>query len=592
MQNHNEIETGNYEPGEEDIQEVLPTSPTLWRPDVTQNGRSQDIKGWTFITPEFEEQARAALTFDMYQRKTHDFQLVSLKPYSRCQYRLQPSTPFSDYEGMCKDFPLVQALLTEFGDCLCAAGGAVANELLMGSTGKTTTTSRSDVDLFFYGLNPEEATTKLEEAIAFLVSSETYRGYEENPGPASSFCRQVRIEKSLKYVNVKFCYGTTAPDGNTCNVYRTYQFVLRIYPTKASVIAGFDIPLSCFLYDGQGFYCTPLAEFCWQHRVVIANLSRESPSFQYRLVKYANRFNYAVYYPGLSKEFYNQAQKFDLEAIKADFVASLKKHNGRIYAWHDYDMSPQDWIDHLDEVIWRDNMPTLHRIIFYPNGRVQLSRSKHLEQHNMTKEAMAQVSDYGASYAGNHHVRTINSVACIVDNPEATILCKVYSKGKVQTTQVLSDFKDMCTKPRLSVLTVAALKARFLEAQNFGPHRTYAAKMIKYTGKPHGPYTDQDFQNLLQKHATNAKRAVNSHKGVQWMTKNPGSQWTSSFQPMFTCPKDYYGQWYQPFWVGIPWEVLRLLYLGFRDKASQLSTLSNDTFRLVLTALLCAYGHP
>ena len=590
MESGFESASSDYEIDSNAENEVLDMSPVFRRHDEMKKESEGKTSHYSFITQSFEEEARKALTLDMYQRKTHNFQLIEIDPRTRFCYPEDPEWNPDLYYGLFDDFVHLKSLIAEFGDCICAAGGAIANDILLKLGTRYATTARSDVDLFVFGVSEEVATQKIEEAIAFLVSKEHYVGYDVHPVPDQIMCRQARVEKSLKYVNVKFCYSYSVGAGHWCNFYRTYQFVLRIYPTKASVIAGFDIPLSCYLYDGKGFYNTPLADFCARNRVVIANLSRESPSFQHRLVKYCQRFGFKLYYPGLSLEFYTKERKFDIEAIKDDFAQSIKKHNGRLHTWYEYGQSPKEWLKHLDEIIRENTLPTLHRILFYPSGKVEMARSKHPGFHSMSKEAMAQVSDYGATYAGNHQVRTINSVACIVGNIEAVICCKVYNNGRISATSVIMDFKEMCTKPKMAILKPQTLKERFKYAIGIDENHRFASKMLKHTGKPTGPYTEQDFQNLLFKHATNAKLAVKGLKGVKWMTENPGSQWTSSFQPMFTSPKEYYGEWYKPFFVGIPWPVYRELKIGVRDGNSCLSTLNNDTFRLILNALLRAYG--
>ena len=90
-----------------------------------------------------------------------------------------------------------------------------------------------------------------------------------------------------------------------------YQFIHRVFPTKASVIGGFDISACMFLYDGFEIYGLPISLFVLKTGYIIADLSRRSPSFEMRLKKYANRYGFGIIVPCLSN---NEIKKFANES--------------------------------------------------------------------------------------------------------------------------------------------------------------------------------------------------------------------------------------------------------------------------------------
>lgn len=591
------LSTGNFD-GEDsgsesvDFDELSFDSPKVKAKKKTVDPPDDTVFGWVFERS-LIEQIRIELTFDMYQRKVRCWELVKIEGVLSCKGK-DPFTTFRairQYKGLFDTFEFVKPLMAEFGDKIVAAGGAIANHILLQSDTPVTTTNNLDVDFFFYGISEAQASQTLEDIVAFLCTRVKTVGYQPGPNPGETVCTQIRIEKGLKYVNVRFCYEQHK-DGMYHGFQRIYQFVLRIYPTMASVIGGFDIPLSAFLWDGRNFYGTRMAVFCAQNQICIANLAAESPSFQHRLVKYCTRFGCRLFYPGLKRSFYRIDDKPNIETVKEDVKKAFEKNGFRIHPWHAYGQSSAEWLDSLGEIARLSNVGSLHRILFCENGVVEMKRSLDPGLAKMSKEAVARVTDYSCTMVGNGGIRSMNTSVCGAGNPDATVICHVYSDVDVDQDGVRKDFQLMINKPKLTVLTVEELRRRFkYHCGRVYTQYEYAEHRIKYTGKPNGPYNGKEFREFVKTHTESAKLAVEMHKGVHWMVNNPGRQWTASWQPMFTSAKEYYGEFYKRFEVGIPWKVLRLLYLGYRrNSGSFLSVCPSDVFRLILLSTLYAYG--
>ncbi|ORY62245.1 uncharacterized protein BCR38DRAFT_235854 [Pseudomassariella vexata] len=132
----------------------------------------------------------------------------------------------------------------------------------------------SDVDLFLYGLNEEQAIEKIkqiETRIRDSILSETTVVRTKN---AITICSQ---------------YPT-----------RHVQIVLRVYKSISEILTGFDIDCSGAAYDGKQVYTTPRALASYITQINPIDLSRRSPSYENRLSKYSHR-NFEVYWPELDR---------------------------------------------------------------------------------------------------------------------------------------------------------------------------------------------------------------------------------------------------------------------------------------------------
>lgn len=70
---------------------------------------------------------------------------------------------------------------------------------------------------------------------------------------------------------------------------RHVQIVLRLYKSPAQILTGFDVPCSCFAYDGQRVLSNPRGIAACMTQCNDVDLSRRSPSYESRLSKYSHR---------------------------------------------------------------------------------------------------------------------------------------------------------------------------------------------------------------------------------------------------------------------------------------------------------------
>jgi hypothetical protein len=132
----------------------------------------------------------------------------------------------------------------------------------------------SDVDLFLYGLDHEQAIEKIkhiERCINDSVLTET---------------TTIRTKHAITIVSQ---YPT-----------RHVQIVLRLYKSPAEILTGLDVDCSAVAYNGRQVYLTPRALGAYITQINNIDLSRRSPSYESRLSKYSRR-GFEVFWPDLDR---------------------------------------------------------------------------------------------------------------------------------------------------------------------------------------------------------------------------------------------------------------------------------------------------
>ncbi len=117
----------------------------------------------------------------------------------------------------------------------------------------------SDLDLFVYGLNPEQATKKLTQLLAFFAQR-----MRAAPAPAvASSAAGAAASGGAAPMQVDDGASSSASSGADILVspysvtllglypFRHVQIVLRCYVSPAQVLMGFDIDCCCVAFDGR-----------------------------------------------------------------------------------------------------------------------------------------------------------------------------------------------------------------------------------------------------------------------------------------------------------------------------------------------------
>eukprot|EP00927_Polykrikos_kofoidii_P043731 TRINITY_DN37814_c0_g1_i1.p1 TRINITY_DN37814_c0_g1~~TRINITY_DN37814_c0_g1_i1.p1 ORF type:complete len:1871 (-),score=397.34 TRINITY_DN37814_c0_g1_i1:75-5687(-) len=136
----------------------------------------------------------------------------------------------------------------------------------------------SDVDIFFYGLDENQASEKLKEVYFTICDS------FPDPG-VQPIC--FRTQHAVTIVS-KFPY-------------RHVQIILRLYKSPSEVLAGFDVDSCSVGYDGSNVWMTPRCHNSVTAQFNTVDMTRRSPTYETRLAKYAGR-GFEVVVPALQRD--------------------------------------------------------------------------------------------------------------------------------------------------------------------------------------------------------------------------------------------------------------------------------------------------
>ncbi|VUC21847.1 unnamed protein product [Clonostachys rosea] len=138
--------------------------------------------------------------------------------------------------------------------------------------------SASDIDLFLYGLDEDQATRKI------IQIESTIR---KNQRLHTDGGLTLRTNNAITFISPRWPH-------------RHVQIILRLYKSISEVLAGFDVDCACVAYDGRQVYTTPRGAASIMTRTNTIDLTRRSPSYEYRLYKYRSH-NFDVYWDSLER---------------------------------------------------------------------------------------------------------------------------------------------------------------------------------------------------------------------------------------------------------------------------------------------------
>ncbi|KAK2775823.1 hypothetical protein FQN52_007078 [Onygenales sp. PD_12] len=132
----------------------------------------------------------------------------------------------------------------------------------------------SDVDLFLYGLDEEQAIEKIKQIEKCI---------------RDSILDEVSVVRTKNALTIVSKYPT-----------RHVQIVLRLYKSVSEILTGFDVDCACTAFDGSQVWASPRAIAAFVTQTNTIDLDRRSPSYENRLAKYAHR-GFEVHWSGLDR---------------------------------------------------------------------------------------------------------------------------------------------------------------------------------------------------------------------------------------------------------------------------------------------------
>ena len=542
--------------------------------------------------------------------------------------------------------PFTNELLTKFQNNLIACGGSICKSIL--DIPGVYVSAADDVDFFFYDLDVYQASKMRIEIIEYMISI-WKSAVGKNVIRYNYHNNQETIIKDVKFYIQRNEYVTTLHVEELCDDYNSnhpkvymYQFIHRIYPNISSVIGGFDLSASALTYNGKEIYTTPLGAWSLKNKSIIIDMGRRSTSYEHRLKKY-NRYGFNLIFPGLTKQIINNEllKKYNNRTFFRfrDKVYKLAYDNGYFLHYNNnlrenfsrrgYNDDPD--IDEYDELAFHklqkenDILSCLILDIAAKND-IHIKRANgdsndwwHPVHEQNSKCAdkdyyLDKLSDYGdnekyllsiSDYSHNHmyykHVPAANATRLRLNNLNGVVSMLYIDNHENIKDKLINEINNPNLGINDFVIDLYSKKVDveikgFEDCINLKSHQKQP-DLIKCLGQftselVHNNEYIEERDLMIENIRKNDKICKENLIGIKWITENPGRQWTSSINPIFKDPRDWYGKHYVPVLVGIPPEMETCLRLLCLERTESLwSKLPPDMFKLILFYILQSYAN-
>jgi hypothetical protein len=544
-----------------------------------------------------------------------------------------------------KYYPFTNEILNEFKGNLVACGGSISKVV---NDCKEDFFKYSDIDFFFYDLDTHRANQMRIDIIKFMIKTwKSYVGRE-----VIRFDSNQTFIKDVKFYVQRNEYVTTIHVEELCGhhdypIVHMYQFIHRIYPNISSIIGGFDISACMVAYDGNEIYTTPLGAWSLTNRTIIVDTGRRSTSFEYRLGKYL-KYGFNLVIPGLSDDIIQnelvKTYKDRAFYIFEDKIQKLAGENGysinygndlhileKIFVKYG-NIQDQQKIEEYDEMAFnkiqqdKNILPflilnicgmelddvyvkqgTANFFIDY-DGPNKCSNKEYyinkLSDYGNDEKILLRISDYAHNHMYYKHVPNANATRLRLDNLAGVVSMVYIDNHENIEEKLLNDINH----PNLGINEFTTQFYADKVEKEIKSFRTCIEKGWHYHRrdliKCFGEYTCNIIMGtkdnsikfrdiMINKISKNAEICKNNLIGIKWITENPGRQWTSSINPIFKDPRDWYGKYYDSVLVGIPPEIETCLRLMRLEKTESLwckSKLPQDLFDKILFHILKCYS--
>ncbi len=390
---------------------------------------------------------------------------------------------------------------------LLIAGGAVSGIV------RNKHNRESDIDFFVYGLTKKKATERVKEWLLDILIPKTKKKYNKDDDDDSDSDSD-SDNNYKKHKNKKSSIGEykIIRNKNSIAIFLEdkmvkIQLIFRLYKTISEILHGFDLGSSAVGYDGTDVYFTSLGKFCHEYSCNIIDTSRRSTTYEYRLNKYFDRgFNIVL-------------PKLDITKLRTDYLK---------YGCDEICEMPY-FIFGYDRIIGNKIIVTK----FF---------NKYINNSDYDLEPMSPINAYYQSLQINM-INLINNVdyfyyvSSLVDKNNVDILSKPprLSKGNIIT--FYDDIREKLNKNRVDINMIK----KFITIEK--TENIITQMFNKKTNKKE--YLDE----LIERQKNLAIKKLNKlltrdHTIIDWITDNPGTQLTSSFNPIIESESKWYSKSY------------------------------------------------
>jgi hypothetical protein len=408
---------------------------------------------------------------------------------------------------------------------LLIAGGAVRS-VLLGEYSK-------DVDVFVYGYKTtKEAIQRIEKFIKDLYTNISNIKSGHYVQQMLNDAKDDKEKLNIQYNNSNV-YDPRIDDsfnayynGHTITLMvdnSKIQIILRLYSTASEILHGFDLGSSATGFDGTNVFFTSLSKFCYENMVNIFDGSRRSTTYEVRLIKYFDKgFNIVLPNFDITK-LTTDYFKYNLnEVCEMPYLTfSYDKIDGNlVYADTFYNVkdggevvSDYDFYDDIEH--GEDN----YKLAYYNLGELLRDSNRYVFHKDLNEELNLYMTKK-KSFTG--WTLDFNSNFLKYGFVE-------YVYNRLQDN--LSD----------NVIKLDLINKYFniIKSEEF-------INNIYLSNLPEG-VREKKLQEIFKLQKTWIKNKLNDGKetkNIKWVTENPTTQLTSSFNPIIEDNKLWYGDYF------------------------------------------------
>jgi hypothetical protein len=373
----------------------------------------------------------------------------------------------------------------------------------------------TDIDFFLYGFSTiEEAEKKIREIYDYIVEYEINK--KKNDFEAKQQRKKETICSNNLHLHSPDCFKKEEfkrPNEDELGFHLTktrncltilsrdrtiYQFIFRLYSTKSEILHGFDLGSSAIGFDGTTVWLTPLGKFAYENCCNIIDTTRRSLSYERRLHKYFTR-GFEIILPS-----------FNISKIRTALI-------------RDYNID--------DYIIFPNFVVRYYAIV----GNKIIVRSNFIFNNKKGNE-----HDYVEELKNNEYALFNTNIYNLLRERYENIIFMGNTYNAVYSDSI------NCSKAKLEYF-YQKLKEQIQNRKQFPTQ-----KVINYiiTDSPEEIFTIRNKPDLLESVIKENKgivttRLENVGKTPTWVTKNPGTQLSGSFNPIIEEPEKWYGKYYK-----------------------------------------------
>ncbi|AGC01925.1 ankyrin repeat protein [Acanthamoeba polyphaga moumouvirus] len=399
-------------------------------------------------------------------------------------------------------------------DNLLIAGGSVSN-IIRGDK------SSGDIDFFVYGLNTKKATKRVEQWLLDILvynntkkknntktkkvsndsESEDDDDYEEENKFNDSDEKNKYIIDDYKIIKNKSSISILINHDDF-----KVQLIFRLYKSISEILHGFDLGSSAVGFDGKQVYFTSLGKFCHEYSCNIIDTTRRSTTYEYRLIKYFDRgFNIVLPKLNLGKLRTSYLKYGEIEICEMPYFVfayseitgnkiRVKNFYNKFTSSSDYELEPMDPIN-----------------VYYQSLKINIVNL---------------INDVDYFYY----------VSSQIDENNVDILTKPPRITKGNIINFYDEIRQKLNKRNIDVNLIKRYinvdKVENIVSNMFDPDVN----------------TSEYFDELIEKQKKSAfkklNKLLNQEHNIDWITDNPGTQLTSSFNPIIEDEVNWYGKRY------------------------------------------------